>query len=94
MEYNYRMGRIYQESGNNDKALVYFSQAIHTGINQPWYFAANAALQEGMIYEEMQDFINAEKYYRLVLSMNFEEYKTSLCQKAKAGLHRLKKTPG
>jgi hypothetical protein len=94
VEYNYRLGRIYQESGNTGKALVYYSQAIHTGMDQPWYFAANSALQEGMIYEEMQDFINAEKYYRLVLSMNFEEYKTSLCQKAKAGLKRLKKKPG
>ena len=82
---------IYQESGDVPKAISYFDKTISEGKTQPYYFAANAALQCGLIYEQQNDFLNAGKYYHLCLEMDYPEYKTSLDQKAKAGLQRIKK---
>jgi tetratricopeptide (TPR) repeat protein len=91
IEYHYRLGRLYQESGDSPKALSYFEQTIREGCKQPYYFAANAALQSGIIFEQKEDYVNAEKYYRKCLDLEYSEYKTSLDQKAKAGLQRVKK---
>jgi tetratricopeptide (TPR) repeat protein len=89
VEYTYRMGRIYHETSNFPKAFQYYNQTIKLGSGQPWYFAANAALQMGIINENTGNYSEAEKYYRLCLSMHYEEYKNSLSQKAKAGLNRV-----
>jgi tetratricopeptide (TPR) repeat protein len=91
VEYAYRMGRIYHEMANFPKAFEYYRQTISQGSGQPWYFAANAALQMGIIYENSGNKEEAEKYYRLCLSMHYDEYKNSLSQKAKAGLKRVQR---
>jgi len=91
LEYHYRLGRIYQESGDIVKALSYYEKTVQEGSNLPYYFAANAAFQSGLIYEQKKDFNHAEKYFRICLSMDYPEYKTSLDQKAKAGLQRVMK---
>jgi tetratricopeptide (TPR) repeat protein len=90
-EYHYRLGRIYQEKGEDEKALSYFDKAIGEGKRLPYYLAANAALQSGLIYEEKKDLANAEKYFRLCLEMDYPDYKTSIDLKARAGLQRLNK---
>jgi tetratricopeptide (TPR) repeat protein len=90
LEYNYRLGRIYQQSGNHSDALKYFEITIHDGAGQTWYFAANAALQSGIIYEQLKDYPNAARYYKLCLSMKNTEYKNSLDQKATLGMKRIK----
>jgi len=90
LEYHYRLGRIYQQSGNNTEALRYFKISIQEGASQTWYFAENAALQSGIIYEQNKDYSNAIKYYGLCLTMNNTEYKNSLDQKARLGLKRVK----
>lgn len=91
LEYTYRMGRIYHETGNFPKAFQYYKQTIKLGSGQPYYFAANAALQMGIINENAGNNREAEKYYKLCLSMHYEEYKNSLSQKAKAGLKRVQR---
>ena len=91
VEYNYRLGRIYHESGNSAKALGYYRQTIQRGKTEPYYFAASAAYQMGMIFENNGDWSKADSAYRVCLSINTPEYKTSLGQKAKAGLNRVKK---
>ena len=91
LEYIYRLGRIYHEMGNIAKAIQNYETAISLGAELPYYFAANAALQLGIIYEGAGKYAEAGKYYRLSLSMPVEEYKNSLSQKAKAGLARIKK---
>ncbi len=91
LEYTYRMGRIYHETANFPKAFQYYKQTIKLGSGQPWYFAANAALQMGIINENAGNNHEAEKYYQLCLSMHYEEYKNSLSQKAKAGLKRVQR---
>ncbi len=90
LEYNYRLGRIYQQSGNNPDALKYFGITMRDGAGQSWYFAENAALQSGIIYEQNKDYSNAARYYRLCLSMKNTEYKNSLDQKARLGMRRIK----
>ena len=63
---------------------------LSTGEKQPWYFACNAALQIGVLLEEKADFQNARSWYQKCLSIQPEEYASSLHAKAKAGLNRLK----
>lgn len=90
LEFNYRLGRIYQQSGNQTNALKYFELTLRDGTGQPWYFAENASLQSGLIYEQKKDYSNAARCFKLCLSLKNTEYKTSLDQKARLGLKRIK----
>ncbi|TSA30404.1 MAG: tetratricopeptide repeat protein [Bacteroidetes bacterium] len=89
-EYTYRLGRIYHALGNLPKAIQYYSMTITNGRNLPYYYAANAALNLGWIYEEQGNDIAADTNFRLCISMDYDEYQNSLRPKAKAGLSRIK----
>ena len=91
LEYTYRLGRIYHETGNLAKALENYRQTVIRGKTEPYYFAVSAAYQMGLLYESKEAYAKADSAYRLCLSIKSPEYKTSLHQKAKAGLNRLKK---
>ncbi len=91
LEYTYRLGRIYHESGNLSKALENYRQTIIRGKTEPYYFAASAAYQMGLLYENKEAYAKADSAYHLCLTIKSPEYQTSLHQKAKAGLNRLKK---
>jgi hypothetical protein len=91
LEFSYRIGRIYHEWGKTETAIPFYVKTIENGSNSSYYFAANASLQLGIIYENKNDFKKAEEYYELAQSMENEEYKNSINQKAKAGLNRIKK---
>lgn len=88
-EYLYRLGRIYDETGKADSALIFYSKAIEKGKDIPRYFAANSAIASAKIYEAKNDKEKAKYYYNLCLSFPDHEYKNGLDQKAKAGLNRL-----
>jgi len=88
-EYFYRLGRIYDASGRFGSASNYYLKTIERGGDLKRYFAANAALNLGIIYENEGNVKEAEKYYRLCRSLDFDEYETGIKQKAKAGLNRL-----
>ena len=90
-EYNYRLGRIYQATDQEAKALSHYALAVQNGKELPQYFAGGAALQMGIIHEQHRRFGQADSCFRLCLSLSFKEYKTSLSQKARAGLNRVKK---
>jgi len=90
VEFTYRAGRIYHYLGDYEKALGYYFATIKNGAGEPWYFAANAALQSGLIYEAQGDYEKARYFYNKCLSMDEVEYKTSLDAQAKAGLNRIK----
>lgn len=89
-EYHYRLGRIYQASGDPDKALSCYDMAIREGSRLPYYYAAASALQSGLICEQQKEISRAEQYFRICLSLDYPEYKTSLDLKARAGLKRTK----
>lgn len=90
IEFTYRKARIYHEWGNPGKAIPAYQLTLDQGQKYPWYFAANSALNLGLIFESQKKFAEAEKYYRRCLDLNYTEYKTSISQKAKAGLNRVR----
>ena len=90
LEFTYRKARIFHEWDKVQKAIPLYISVLNQGESQTWYYAANAALNLGLIYENQKDFTTAEKYYRRCLGLNYTEYKTSISQKAKAGLNRVK----
>ena len=90
IEYTYRLARNYHETGHFVKALENYRLTILRGKTEPYYFAAGAAYQMGLIYENDGAYMKADSAYRLCILIKPLEYKTSLHQKAKAGLNRLK----
>lgn len=90
IEYTYRFARIYHKSGNTKEAIKSYSETLSQGRNYPYYFAANAALQLGIIYESSGNKEKASYYYRECLNLDYDEYHNSISQKAKAGLSGLK----
>jgi len=89
IEFPYRKGRIMHALGQHEHALNWYEKTINAGSRQSFYFAANAALQAATIYESAGDLEKAEEYYKKCLRMKNKEYKTSISQKAKAGLNRI-----
>ena len=88
-EVTYRVARIYHRLGETSKAIEKYQEALKNGFNFPYYFAANSALQLGLIYEEKRDYEHAEFYYKKCLTMRNHEYQNSIDQKAKTGLSRI-----
>ncbi|WP_143305026.1 tetratricopeptide repeat protein [Chitinophaga vietnamensis] len=92
LEYAYRLGRIYDETGQDDKAITMYDVTIKVGANRPEYYAARAALQMGYIYEKRNEKAKAAQCYQQCLEMKGHDYKNSLDQRAKAGLQRINGT--
>lgn len=88
-EYYYRMGRILTELGKTDSALEYFQNTINTGRNLSYYFAANAALQAGKIWEKRKNTAKAKQYYNIAIGMKNHDYEASIENQAKQGLRRI-----
>lgn len=89
VEYAYRLGRVYDQLGQPEKAIPFYLTTIKAGKTLPEYFAARAAWQLGMIYEQKGDTARALGYYHQCLRMPEREYKNSLDQWAKSGINRL-----
>jgi hypothetical protein len=90
IEFNYRIGRIFQALKNYKEAIQYLSATINKSGSKN-YFGANAALQIGFIYEDLKQTKNALVYFEKCLAMDPPEFKNSLHQKAKSGIQRLQK---
>jgi len=90
VEYYYRFGRIRHEQLNIGEAIMFYDKTIDEGRNLPDFYAANASLKLGEIYESVGKKQQSEKYYSLCLKIMPEEYRTSIHLKAKAGLNRLR----
>ena len=87
-EFAYRLGRIYDLAGLPDQAIPFYTSAIEKGTNQPAYFAARAALQIGLIYEQKNNPTLAITFFNTCLEMKNHAFKNSLDQKAKTGIQR------
>jgi tetratricopeptide (TPR) repeat protein len=88
LEYNYRMGRIYDALDRKTEALTAYQKALSLGENRHEYYGARAALQMGYIYEGRGKKKLALTYFKKVLDMKSHDYKNALDQKAKAGIER------
>lgn len=89
LEFNFRLGRIYDELNDDDRAFRYYRAAIVMGKDRPEHFAARSALQMGFVYERRGKLQEALACYRLCLSMRNHDFQSSLDQQAKAGINRL-----
>jgi tetratricopeptide (TPR) repeat protein len=89
LEYNYRYARIYTLMGKPMQAIPFYEATIKAGASRPEHFAARSALEMGQIYEDQGQTDQAIACYRKCLSMKNHDYKSSLDQKAKAGINRL-----
>ena len=89
LEFNYRYARIYTLMGQPAKAIPFYEITIRTGSNRQEHFAARSALEMGQIYEQQGDNDKAITCYRKCIAMKNHDYKSSLDQKAKAGIDRL-----
>ena len=90
LEWSYRKARIMHSLKDYSNALTNYKSVIDKGRQYKYIYATNAALQCGLIYEELKNYGDANAYYQLVLTLNPEEYKDSMHAKAKAGLNRIK----
>nr|WP_294896517.1 tetratricopeptide repeat protein [uncultured Pedobacter sp.] len=89
IEFYYRLGRIYDELSRDNEAIAYYQQAINMGKQTSYYFASNAALCIGHIYENKHDKARAVSFYKQAIAMKDHEYENSIESKAKEGLKRL-----
>lgn len=91
LEYTYRMGRILDGLKELEAGINFYEQTIEMGENEPYFYACNAALQLGLLYEKKKNKDLAAKYFKKCLSIKPEEYGVTLHQKAKAGLMRIRR---
>ncbi|HTN16988.1 MAG TPA: hypothetical protein VL092_04850 [Chitinophagaceae bacterium] len=91
LEYHFRYGRIFEEMGQYENALVFYTTTISAGRQRQEYYAARAALQSGFIYEAQGKKAAAITQFRDCLSMRDHDAQNSIDQLAKAGLNRLGK---
>lgn len=89
LEYSYRLGRIHHALGQHQEAIESYQETITEGQYESFYYACNAALMIGRIEESQKQYEKARQHYELALSIKPDEYRSSLHQKAKAGLNRL-----
>jgi tetratricopeptide (TPR) repeat protein len=90
VEYCYRKGRIFQKMRKNDEALINYGETIKLGTKKPYYFACNAALQAGIIWQSRGDKDKAKSFYEKCLKEKPDQYKASLHTKARVKLAELK----
>lgn len=89
VEVHYRKARNYHELKQYKEALGYYRIVYAEGKTQDDYYAANAALMMGMIYEKLGKNKLAVASYNQCLDMPNCSYKNGIDQKAKAGLERV-----
>jgi predicted negative regulator of RcsB-dependent stress response len=89
IEFNYRMGRIYDLMSKPDQALKFYLVAIDLGKNQPYSFAANSAFRSGIIYEKNKNLPRAKQFFNLAINMKNHDYENSIENRAKEGLKRI-----
>lgn len=89
IELNYRLGRVYQLLNRYNEAVASYQRAIALGRSAKYYYAANAALNAGTIYEYIKSYDQAANYYKMAIGMKDHQYQSSIDTQAKEGLERI-----
>jgi hypothetical protein len=91
IEEPYRRARAFQGLGQLDSAWFYFERTQSVaGPKAPYYFAPQAALQQGYLAQSAGNKPVARKYFQKALNYPWHEYKNSTDAKAKLALRELK----
>ncbi|MCI0751755.1 MAG: tetratricopeptide repeat protein [Flammeovirgaceae bacterium] len=90
VEFNYRKARFFHKTNQLSEAKQLYLESIKLSAENPWYFAPNACLQLGYIYEAEKKNSEAKIYFKKALSYKRHEYKNSIDSKAKSALEKLK----
>ncbi len=85
----YRIARIYDCKEDYIEAKKFYSDAIEKGKTLDNYYAANAALKLGAIYEMEGNRPLAKRSYSVCLELDFELYRNSIKRRAQEGLKRV-----
>lgn len=91
IEFEYRKARLFHKSNSLAEAKQSYLQTISESGTENWYFAPNACLQLGYIFQDEKDSKEARTYFEKALTYKKHEYKNSIDSKAKSALARLKK---
>lgn len=90
VEFTYRAGRIFQEKGNDERARSYFYATLKNAPKQAdYYFAPNASLQLGIMFEDAGDAERAAYYFQKAIDYKGHAYENGIEAKAKTGLKRV-----
>ena len=91
IEAPYRRARAFQGLGQLDSAWYYFEATLtEAGPEAPYYYAPQAALQQGYMAQSVGNRPIARKYFQKALAYPWHEYKNSTDAKAKLALRLLK----
>ncbi len=90
LEFLYRSARVSQKLGWYTESIVRYLDVLEEKDQTSSYYPCNAALQIGIIYEELGNIKKAREYFKKTLKIKPSEYRTALHGKAKAGLSRTK----
>ena len=91
IEAPYRRARAFQGLGQLDSAWYYFEATLtEAGPKAPYYYAPQAALQQGYLAQSVGNKPTARKYFQKALAYPWHEYKNSTDAKAKLALRTLK----
>lgn len=86
---SYYRGRANEKLSKYNPAISDYQHVIDIGKNSTYYYAANAALSIGNIYEFIKDYNLAAAYYHLAMNMKNHEYQSSIENEAKISLDRI-----
>lgn len=86
VEYNFRIGRIFQKNNQPEKAIEHFKRSISLNEKENWYFGASSSLQIGYIYQLKGQRLLAKEFFNRALSYKKHEYKNTIDGKARAAL--------
>ena len=91
IEEPYRRARAYQGLGRLDSAWFYFEQTqTVAGPKAPYYFAPQAALQQGYLAQSVGNYPQARRCFEKALRYPWHEYKNSTDAKATLALRELR----
>lgn len=89
IEYCYRFGRVFHETGGTAGAIKFYNYTIIFGEHSKYYYAANAAVLLGDIYVGKQQYKQAAESYNKAINMKDHDYESSIENRAKEGLKRI-----
>ena len=91
IEYNYRLGRLYERTQKIDQALIYYTKTYEQGKDLTSFYAAKSAFQMGLIFEKENKIKLAKEYFKKCIDLKNHQYEKSLEQKSEAGINRISK---